>query len=125
MPCILVVDDEADIRDSLKAVLESSIVGVRVRTAGSGRDALLALEEERGAVRLIIADFRMPGMDGAQFLGLARKAAPLVPSLMMTAHDLTAADLPGIRLMRKPVSARELIVAVADAITPWAELPKA
>ena len=77
------MDDEQDILDSLKALLESSMPGLKCRTAGSAAEALKVLES--GGVDLILCDYRMPGMDGLKFLEIARQKAPNVPRILMTA----------------------------------------
>ena len=62
---LLLVDDDADVRDSLQALLEGD--GFTVRTAGNGREALELLEG--GLVPdLIVLDLSMPVMDGPSFL---------------------------------------------------------
>ncbi|MGQ0536522.1 MAG: response regulator [Methanobacteriota archaeon] len=80
---VLVVDDEADIRDPLREVLESEIVDVRVLTAGSGREALQLIEND--AIDVLVADYRMPEMDGLDLLTAARKISPRTAGIMITA----------------------------------------
>ena len=80
---ILLVDDEADIRESLKMLLEASIEDVDVLTAESGMAALDALQ--RQPVDLIITDYKMPGMNGLEFLHRAQKASPKTPRILVTA----------------------------------------
>jgi len=80
---VLLVDDEADVLTSIAELIEHFFENVRVVRAGSGRAALKALSSER--VDVIISDFRMPGMDGIEFLYLARKLYPTLPRVMLTA----------------------------------------
>lgn len=80
---ILLVDDEPDILSSVKMIIESAIPGTTVLTANSGRVGLDLLSTER--VDLVITDFKMPGMDGVEFLQRCRKMRPTVPRLMLTA----------------------------------------
>ncbi|SEL06788.1 PAS domain S-box-containing protein [Roseateles sp. YR242] len=71
---VLVVDDDADVRDFLTDAVSS--LGHDVVTASDGREALRILGTER--VDLLLADFSMPHMDGAE---LARHAMALRPDL--------------------------------------------
>lgn len=80
---ILVVDDEPDLRDALKQLLEDTMKDVRVLTAPGGRAALDALATE--SVDLIITDYKMPEMDGLQFLAQARQKAPRAARVLITA----------------------------------------
>jgi CheY-like chemotaxis protein len=62
---VLIIDDDADLRDSLTTLLQSE--GHHVSEAADGRLALLALSSGP-SFGLIILDLKMPGMDGATFL---------------------------------------------------------
>lgn len=81
---VLIVDDEADILTSLQVFLEEELAGIRVLTARSGGEALSVLEREN--VALIIADYRMPGMNGLELLAEVRRKRPHVRAMMMTAY---------------------------------------
>jgi CheY-like chemotaxis protein len=80
---ILLVDDEPDVLVSLQQIIETSLPGTRVLPVNSGRKALDLLSAER--IDVILTDFKMPGMDGIEFLYQARKAYPHIPRLMLTA----------------------------------------
>lgn len=91
---ILLVEDEPDIRDSLKDLLESSLPGVEVTTAASAREGLRLLPDL--APHLVVSDYRMPGEDGLEFLAAARKQAPHTPRVLMTAFPDLSVALRGI-----------------------------
>ena len=81
---LLVVDDEPDILAAIADLVEHEIPGVKVLQAASGRQGLDALQSER--VDGIISDFKMPDMDGLQFLIIARQCHPTIPRVMLTAY---------------------------------------
>jgi CheY-like chemotaxis protein len=80
---ILVVDDELDVRNSLTELLEQSLPGVKVLAVASGRLGLEVLARER--VDLVMSDYKMPGMDGIEFLVQVRRLHPGLPRVMFTA----------------------------------------
>ena len=60
----MVVDDEADLRDMAKTILERK--GYQVLVAGSGHTAVEVFKENADRIKLVILDMIMPGMDGAK-----------------------------------------------------------
>ena len=87
---ILLVEDEADIRDSLKDLLEASVEGIEVHAAPGGAEALEALASF--APHLVLSDYKMPGMNGLELLHAVRERAPGAHRLLMTAFpDLDVA----------------------------------
>lgn len=105
--CILVVDDEADILDTVRQLMEYRFPDARTVTVPSATAALSVLATTR--VDLLITDFRMPGMDGAELVAQVRKTWPSVPVFMMTAylepatHEELARRVPGLDVMPKPL----------------------
>jgi len=80
---ILVVDDEAPIRDVLCEYFEGQ--GFGVEAACDGEAALSALGRYRPD--LVLLDVRMPGIDGVEVLRRIRHADPKVPVIMVTANE--------------------------------------
>jgi CheY-like chemotaxis protein len=112
---VLVVDDEATIRDVVQLVLEDE--GYRVRAAASGAEALAVVARERPD--LVLSDISMPQMDG---LTLADRLARLgIPVILMSAIE-TAADLPGVPLIQKPFDLDRLL-GMAAALLQRARRP--
>ena len=80
---VLIVDDEAIVRESLREWLEME--GFSVLTAGRGEDALQILQTQP-SVNVGVFDIRMPGMDGVTLLEETMKAYPKTAVIMITAH---------------------------------------
>jgi two-component system, response regulator FlrC len=78
---ILVVDDDAALRDAISMILESA--GHRVKLAASGPEALTELESNN--FNLVISDLRMDPMDGLTLLANIRAKHAQLPVLLMTA----------------------------------------
>ena len=106
---ILIVDDDADLRETLQMLLEPN--GFQVATAANGR---AALEHLRSGARpgLILLDLMMPQMNGWQFLEVARADASLasIPIVIMTAHKAT--NLPFDDILYKPFDLDTLLAVI-------------
>lgn len=101
-PVILMVDDEPDILDSMRDLLETTHPDIRVETASSGEEALAILRET--SVDLILTDYRMPNMSGIDLLVQAAALQPDATRIMITAYPdpalaARAAKDAGIALM--------------------------
>jgi len=81
-PRILVVDDEAAMRESLRDWLMED--GYEVGVAGSGPEAIAMAKDKKWEV--ILLDLKMPGMDGLEALSHLREVDPEAEVLMMTAY---------------------------------------
>lgn len=79
-PCLLIVDDEQDIRDMLSRHFR--YLEYKVLTAENGIGALRTLASEH--VDVIITDIRMPEMDGIQLLREVRSQYPTIHTIIMT-----------------------------------------
>jgi len=82
-PCVLIVDDEAALRYTLRAILEEGD-DLTIEEAADGAQALGRIDA--GGVDLVLTDLRMPRMDGMELLAelAQRPGAPL--AIMITAH---------------------------------------
>ncbi len=86
---VLVVDDEASIREVARAILEAN--GYRVLTAAHGAEGVAAYSRHRGEVRAVLSDMAMPVMDG---LAMARALAELDPGVrIIIASGYAGADV--------------------------------
>ncbi len=112
---VLVVDDEAPVRDTLAAVLATE--GHEVELAHDGADGLRRF----GAAKfdLVVTDKAMPGMSGDQMAATMKQVAPHVPIILLTGfgHFHEKSDFPGIDVLAsKPIRIPNLREAIASAI---------
>ena len=112
MPLILVVEDDADIRQLLRDVLEHS--GFDVLTGGDGPSALHVARTRRPD--LLILDLGLPGLDGLDVARALRRESDL-PIIMLTARAEESDTLVGLELgaddyIAKPFSTKELVARV-------------
>src|SRR3954454_1999812 len=130
-PAILVVDDEPTVLAAVARDLRRRF-GERYRIvrAGSGEDALDALQEliRRGdQVALLVADQRMPGLSGTDYLVRAREIAPTAKRVLLTAYADTEPAIQAINevaldyYLLKPWDPPEeqLFPVVEDLLTTW------
>ena len=78
---MLVVDDNADLRDAIGEELEAE--GYQVLQAGNGKEALETLRTH-GEVSLILVDLRMPTMDGRQLIAALRQMGVDIPVVVLS-----------------------------------------
>ena len=115
---LLLVDDEPGIVRALGRVFRQE--NYEIVTAGSGQEGLERLAE--GPVHLVISDFMMPGMNGAQFLHEVKLRSPDTIRIMLTGHANTDAVMGAIndgavyKFILKPWNDDDLRVTVALAL---------
>ena len=110
---LLVVDDERNMRESLKTVLESR--GYQVATVESAEDGLKAVKESD--FFMVITDARLEGMSGYDFLRETHERWPDLPVLMITAYAtpklaVEAIQTGAIDYLSKPFEPEELLHSV-------------
>ena len=116
---ILVVDDEADIRDLVAGILDDE--GHRSRTAGSSDEALAAIEARRP--HLVFLDIWLQGsrLDGLQVLDLIKASHPDLPVVMISGHGNIETAVAAIKagaydFIEKPFKADRLILVAERAL---------
>lgn len=104
---ILLVDDDNAVRDVTASYLRE--LGYQVLEAGSGGAALEVLGSS-AAVDLLLLDYAMPGMNGAELSRRARRRRPLLPVLFVTgfAEQDAFKDISERDVVRKPINVQEL-----------------
>jgi CheY-like chemotaxis protein len=118
-PVLLVVDDDVGVREVTATRLAEA--GYSVREAASGLQALASLEAD-SRVDLVVLDFAMPGMNGAEAATEIRRRWPAMPVLFVTGFaDTAALALAGAAgadaIVLKPYRDGELERKVAAALT--------
>jgi DNA-binding NtrC family response regulator len=114
LPPLLVVDDEHNMRLSLRTILGEE--GYAAKTVESAEEALRLLEREK--FFMTISDFRLGGMNGGEFLARCRDRWPNMPVLMITAYATPKLAAEAIKAgafdyLPKPYEPEELLNAVA------------
>jgi two-component system, NtrC family, nitrogen regulation response regulator NtrX len=114
---ILVIDDEAAIRDSLRMILEYE--GYEFVGAATGQDGLAMVERENPD--LVFLDIKMPGMDGLEVLQRIKAANETVPVVMISGHATvtTAVDatkLGALDFIEKPLASERVLVTIRNAL---------
>src|SRR6188768_3686447 len=116
-PRILVIDDEAAIRDSLKMILEYEdyeFIG-----AASGPDGIASVK--RDSPDLVVLDIKMPGMNGLETLAEIRKVDEAIPVAMISGHGTITDAMQATRLgafdfIEKPFTSERVLVTVAKGL---------
>ncbi|MBZ4332175.1 response regulator [Corallococcus coralloides] len=112
-PPLLLVENNEDVREALREILESE--GYRVLTAVNGQDALDVLAEQERMPALVLLDLVMPVMDGHAFIEHLRGtgALALTRVLVLTAHPTLPLPQGVSGRLGKPVKLEELLDAIA------------
>jgi len=112
---VMVVDDEAAVRDFIGAALHRR--GHRVLTAFDGRDALAVFEREGGNVDAIVLDVVMPGMGVSELLPHIKAGKPALKVLLTSGYSESearrlCAAFPDAAYIQKPYTAQQIATAV-------------
>jgi DNA-binding NtrC family response regulator len=118
-PTVLVVDDEEDLRDIMRRMLERR--GFTVLVAGDSQQAITICREHPGDIDVLVTDLGLPGVSGGE---LSRTAAELRPGMRVVhisglPHDMAVAE--GLidedaLLVKKPFSTDRLIEVLRSVL---------
>src|SRR5256886_2830779 len=116
-PRILVIDDEAPIRDSLKMTLEYE--GSDVSGAAAGQEGLALAERE--APDLVLLDVKMPGMDGLEVLERLRSMNESLPVVVISGHGTISTAVEATKkgafdFIEKPFASERVLVSLRNAL---------
>jgi len=119
MANILVADDEPGVRRTVKRVL--SLSGHEILEADDGAAAMSLMQEHEGAVDLLLADIKMPVMDGIALALSVAAQWPDIPILLMTGYADQRERTSGLEnliqgVIAKPFSIDQLQKAVAACL---------
>jgi len=114
---ILVIDDEAGIRDSLEVLL--TLEGYAVKMAADGEQGLRILELEN--FDLVLLDLALPGRTGLELLPLIKERQPDLPVIMITAYGTVDNVVEAIRagaenFVQKPWDNEKLLADIRSAV---------
>ena len=111
---VLVVEDEAPVREVIRAFL--SMGGHQVETANDGTEGFEAFE--LGKFDLVILDRSMPKMDGARLAMLIKEASPETPIIMLTGFGEMLGTVKGVdTILGKPITSAALLGAVSAIVS--------
>ena len=114
---ILVVDDEAEIRRSVRMILEYE--GHDVQEASSGPEALALVQRE--PPDLVFLDIKMPGMDGLEVLQKMREVNEALPIVIISGHATVSTAVEATKLgafdfIEKPLSSERVLVTIRNVL---------
>ncbi len=114
---ILVIDDEAEIRRSVRMILEYE--GYDVQEAASGPEGLASIERE--PPDLVFMDIRMPGLDGLEALQKIRQINEVLPVVIISGHGTVSTAVEATKLgafdfIEKPLASERVLVTIRNAL---------
>jgi two-component system nitrogen regulation response regulator NtrX len=114
---ILVIDDEAAIRDSMRMILEYE--GYEFLGAATGEEGIALVDRE--SVDLVFLDIKMPGMDGLEVLARLKTVAEPLPVVMISGHGTVATAVEATKLgafdfIEKPLATERILLAIRNAL---------
>lgn len=108
---ILLIDDEFEVRETLKSMLND--VGVDAIYASDAVSALLHLKDH-GDIKVVITDYRLPGLGGKDWVDLLKHYHPTVDIVVISGYDTAINNLEGeeVKTLKKPFDKHQLLEAI-------------
>jgi two-component system, NtrC family, nitrogen regulation response regulator NtrX len=116
-PRILVIDDEAAIRESMRMILEYE--GYECLLAPTGQEGLVLIERE--SPDLVFLDIKMPGMDGLDVLGRVKAQNETLPVVIISGHGTVSTAVEATKLgafdfIEKPLASERVLLTIRNAL---------
>jgi DNA-binding NtrC family response regulator len=117
MPSILVIDDEAAIRETLKEILEYEKYEITLAEDGAKGLQLL----QKNSYDVVLSDVKMPGIDGMELLDRVQALAPDVPMVMISGHGTVEMAIEATKkgaydFITKPPDLNRLLITLRNAV---------
>ena len=117
--CILVVEDESDVRAYVVETLQQ--LGYDVLEAADGKSAIALMSRHDGEIELLLTDVVMPGMNGRELAAEAKRLHPKLRVVYMTGYSRNAIVHqgrldPGVELIQKPLAGAQLAATIRNVL---------
>ncbi len=127
VPLVHVIDDHAEIRESLRMLLES--VAIEAATYATADEFLATYDEASNRQDILLLDVRMPGISGMVLLERLRAVRPALPIIMITGHGdidmaVRAMKLGAVDFVTKPISSQALLDVIQGVLGRLTEYPR-
>jgi two-component system, cell cycle sensor histidine kinase and response regulator CckA len=119
-PLVLIVDDEAAIREAVQDILELS--DFRTITACNGQEALDLFDQHRDRIRVVLLDLRMPVLSGPDTYHRLRELDPVLTIVLSSGYDESMVTMefgedPNLFFLHKPYAMAALLEHVNRGFT--------
>jgi PAS domain S-box-containing protein len=117
---VLVVDDEAAVREITRSTLEA--YGYRVMTAGDGTEAVALCAQHKDEIKVMLTDVMMPFMDGPATIRAVQKLNPRIKVIVSSGLKANGKTVEAARLgvkvfLSKPYTGDKLLIAIAEILS--------
>ena len=115
---VLLVEDQADLREMLRTALGTW--GYNVLAAEDGRRGLAILNNQAQKIDMLLLDVTLPFLSGLELAAVSKTKRPTTKCLMMSGHEQPSGicnDLPNCRFIQKPFRLHDLRAAITEMFT--------
>jgi DNA-binding response OmpR family regulator len=115
---MLLIEDDPDVRNMLKEMLES--YGYRVREASDGEEGVRIFSSENENIKLILSDVMLPGKNGMEAYAEMKRIRDDIRVIFISGYSRAATNEilgEGTDFLAKPVSPQELLIKIKEALS--------